>query len=874
MLGRFFKKDKLASADPKMRLQGVAELDDQTKIASIIASEPDLEVRKAAIAKSATKETLVDLLEDQSVSAVAAKQLGTLIRLPEDAPLLGNANVLSAFLDHHPNTPINAVAVHLQEPEQLANICIKARDEARTQLLAHDVLRTEPGLQILEKASRNRDKACNRHARLQLESIRNARSTTERTLERIAEIDGALRRLSDDSDSANRGARVSKLLSDREDTLSGFEQANAILESALSDHTKIEPPAPPTIEVVTSIETEPQTHNNDHAKFLDFEARLKNLDASEVIGEWQTLAPLFDYPSANSAERQTYTRLDELVAQTKAANEALAAFNPSLPTDIEADLNQAQKTRSSWLKAWRSLEKRVTWPGTIKPSAKLETLSAQAAEFEAELESIANRQASARTELDQALSALEAALDDNQYKDGVKHIKGVRKLVERLPATKEKQEYERKLANLSARLNDLRDWQKFATLPKRQTLIADLKSLAEAPKEAPAQASELRHLRAQWQALGPATSSDERQLQEDFDQLAEEAYKPCADYYSEQDKVRTNNLNSRIKLCEQLSRYLDDTDWSCADYAAAEQIMRTARDEWRKYHPCERKALKPVEQQFESLQTRLHEKVKSEWDRNVALKEAIIAKAEALLELEDGASQTEGAKALQNEWKTIGRVPRSIDQRLWKSFRNICDQIFAQRKAAYEAAREEQDREIAQLKQLLSALEETVNAENLDQNAYREQSSAIDDFLANFKSPKSLLSQLDSIRKQYRQRLQDAQSLARTQEIEQLLAWDAEFNRAELDGASPEIPHPFFASRSKDDDGVHKLLLELEIAADLPSPAADQTARMTLQVEMMNQGVRNTGGADPMHFLERWCALIKPDDASLQERFEKGLKAL
>ena len=75
---------------------------------------------------------------------------------------------------------------------------------------------------------------------------------------------------------------------------------------------------------------------------------------------------------------------------------------------------------------------------------------------------------------------------------------------------------------------------------------------------------------------------------------------------------------------------MEGTDWANADIRAADRIMRTAREEWRRHHPCERKALAPVQAHFEELQSKLHDKIKAAGHANVEAKEALVAQAEAL----------------------------------------------------------------------------------------------------------------------------------------------------------------------------------------------------------------------------------------------------
>src|SRR5262249_41153908 len=227
----------------------------------------------------------------------------------------------------------------------------------------------------------------------------------------------------------------------------------------------------------------------------------------------------------------------------------------------------------------------------------------------------------------------------------------------------------------------------FATHPKREQFVADMEKLAAEPLEPALQAERIRELRQAWKDLGPVTSHNDRRLFDRFNHAAEVAFKPCREFFDAQAATRRFNLDQRKKICAQLEGYLDGMHWEHADWRAAERILYTAREEWRKYHPVDRSPGRKLEAQFDALTARLHAKLKTEWDRNAAAKQAIVDEAKeiqaAVVESRTDSRQAiERIKALQQRWRTVGIVPRRIDQRLWKEFRAACDVVFGQRDAA------------------------------------------------------------------------------------------------------------------------------------------------------------------------------------------------
>jgi len=77
-----------------------------------------------------------------------------------------------------------------------------------------------------------------------------------------------------------------------------------------------------------------------------------------------------------------------------------------------------------------------------------------------------------------------------------------------------------------------------------------------------------------------------------------------------------------------------------------------------------------------------------EWADNLAKKEALCEKAEALRESTDWEAASAELKRLQSEWRTIGAVKKSRSDAVWQRFRAACDTFFDRYKNRDEHARQ------------------------------------------------------------------------------------------------------------------------------------------------------------------------------------------
>jgi len=438
----------------------------------------------------------------------------------------------------------------------------------------------------------------------------------------------------------------------------------------------------------------------------------------------------------------------------------------------------------------------------------------------------------------------------------------------------------------ASRVDELQDWQAFATSPKRRELLDSMKALAAAkPANANDRADRIKALRSQWNALGPISGSRTRAMHAEFNRHAERAFEPCRIYFNEQADLRKRNLAARRHICEQLEEYVNNVDWATADMGAAEQIMRAARDEWRAHHPVDRRHSKGLDARFEALQERIFTQVKRVWDDNLAAKRAIVEAAENLAAGDASMpDKIREAKSLQQRWRDVGRTPRKPDQQLWRQFRKQCDLIFDARDSGRKEAERERESAIDRAEAICAAMQEAVAAAN-PATADRATLSRLRADLYAIRLPerleKSLHKRFDDIARSYNQLILAGETEALCRRLDQLKAWDIGVSQAEALGNTIDPPAPAFAGRGAEGNeprkAIHRLTLEAELLAGIESPPEDKRLRLEVQVDALNQSMgRRVAEKEPPELAEAWCRLGPKSEACdpLRERFFNALVKL
>ena len=896
LFGRWFKRsNRLEHEDPSERLQAVQDLSDdqahesQQTLLALAARDADLAVREAAIKLITDPDALGPLLEDEPVAASAAQTIALLVAAGRPSQSAAHPHVLEARIHTATATTLNDLIAVVEQPEQAAELALRCPAHQRDQVLALTCLRNETGLATLEKLSRGRDKACNRHARQRLESLKATRAKLQTAQERLVELDASINKElnhhpHDSAALITHRQKLSRLQEMRTSAVGDVDAAAHRLGelSGLTINKTI--PPNPLESVDLSI---PDPANDPFRPLVDELAKLAiamrtATDLAQITAVRDVLTESWlanaDAQPPNQSQHRNFTDVSRQYQELRTAWERLDSCvlspAPAAPAKNEArdSTSTMLERRVHWQKTTGREIAKLAWPKDHQKPAILELAIADEARVAQEIRQLREQQKALAGTLVQQVEHLKENINQGKINDAKDLLRNIRHLQKSgIPGE------EHEINALAARLNELKDWQSFATHPKRDELLRAVTGLVDHPLAPPDQADRLKEIRLAWDQLGLPNGPEELREQSEFDALADKAFSTCRAYYDEQTQVREANLGGRKALCEHLQSYLEETDWATADMQAADTIMRQARQEWRTYHPCERRALEPVEQRFEALQAKLHAKVKSAWENNIAQKRAIVDQAKALLDHDDIQDAINSAKALQNAWRDVGSTPRGIDQRLWREFRKLIDDLFNRRSEQNKADNEARKEHRKALEARVEDLELAAGSDaDISDKGLKALSQAIDDACADLSLDRQIVERIKSAEENYAQRIVKQKAVKAEQAFLAYRDWDIAVSEAEQNAQSLEAPHPMFVQRlqgQSNSEDLTRLTIEAEIAADLSSPETVKGERMALQIDLMNRGVRNLDDMPNEEFIARWCG-CGPKDAGAAELRERFFHAL
>ncbi|MFC0117217.1 DUF349 domain-containing protein [Pseudoalteromonas xiamenensis] len=372
---------------------------------------------------------------------------------------------------------------------------------------------------------------------------------------------------------------------------------------------------------------------------------------------------------------------------------------------------------------------------------------------------------------------------------------------------------------LTEKLQDLQDWQKYATEPKRDSILNELAQLAEQTTVEPAQrAKQVKALRLRWNECGPILNDETKALAERFEQQIERAFEPCRSYFAEQEAQRKQNEESRLSIINALD-VLAQSAAVDSDLKALESGLQALKQQWKEAGKVDQDTYLKLSQQYKSGQDAIWLIIKSHYEANTAKKEALLASANAELENDDVSAACEHLKDLQQQWQLIGFAGAKNEHRLWQAFRAVNDAVFAKRQEQIKERRAEQslllDSLRSELEQLNKAAEEVKGLKEINDILNQLNSLSV---------PKTLRNEQNELRQLLAAKLETIQAGKRQADLEAL------FEGLEMGQLPEQWKKSIVSSLSSDE-----MLIRLEILSDVESPEMLKDERVKVQIAMLEE---------------------------------------
>ena len=727
--------------DPRVRRAAVAKLMDPATLAAVAKNDADEHVRSQAVSmlRDIALEAFEGLGESESLAAVAAIEdpktligvaknasreataraalarvtdvhaLGSIARHAEHESvrraafdgLHDHAELLGVALNSEFKDPTLAAVERITDRGELEQIATRAKNKSASKRARAIAREADERVAADDKAARDAAAAAAAAAAMPPvvepdpeEIARAAQEDAARQAERAREEAGRADADRQAREARDAAARPRVELCERIEKLQGagaldeLDVATAEWEGmpALDDRESLD-------ELTRRFERAARTCQKRHAEWKDIERRRARL--TELADEAARAAALEDLPASRkqfAAIRREWHDLGAGMISDPAVTERYAAAQTAFAARDAAAHDDDQKARREALTRAQQLVAR------IEAVAARADLTLKAGER-------------ALKEIRAALSSVPQLPSKKDYDEIVKRLKGAQTAL--MPKVQE--------------LRDVADWQRWANVGIQEQLCEKMEALkaVQDPEEI---AKQVRDLQQQWRQAADVPRAQGEALWKRFKTAHDAAWTRCEAHFAAQAEARGGNLAKKVALCERAEALADSTNW----IQTADEIKKL-QTEWKTIGAVSRGQEKSIWERFRSacdrFFTRRHADLaerKTMWADNLAKKEALCVKAEALRDSIEWDAAAGEMKRLQAEWKTIGPVKKSRSEAMWQRFRGAADHFFERYAQRHDIALGERVAAREAICQELEALAAPVVSlqSSVDQSAAADQESA------------------------------------------------------------------------------------------------------------------------------------------------------
>lgn len=257
---------------------------------------------------------------------------------------------------------------------------------------------------------------------------------------------------------------------------------------------------------------------------------------------------------------------------------------------------------------------------------------------------------------------------------------------------------------------DLRDLDFRKNFESKLLICEESERLSEEPDVVVA-FRRLQDLHDKWREIGPVAKEQREDIWNRFKDASAVINKKYQAFFEERKAAERANEEAKNALCEQIEAISLDELKSFAAWDEKTKAVLQAQEEWTKLGFASRKTNAALFTRFRSLcdnffssKATYFKSVKDDLSENLAKKLTLCEKAEELKDSTDWKKTTDKLIALQNEWKSIGAVPKKQSDAVWTRFRAACDYFFEQKKQTGSDTRRTEQANLKEKKAIIEQL--------------------------------------------------------------------------------------------------------------------------------------------------------------------------
>lgn len=231
-----------------------------------------------------------------------------------------------------------------------------------------------------------------------------------------------------------------------------------------------------------------------------------------------------------------------------------------------------------------------------------------------------------------------------------------------------------------------------------------------------------------WRETGPVAKEYRDSIWEEFNGATSAVYKRHQQFFEERKAAEKANEEAKTKICEEIEA-IDITPLDTFNkWESVTKDVLALQARWKELGYASKKSnnllfarFRESCDRFFGAKAAFYKRVKAELAENLEKKIALCERAEALIDDTETEKPIDRMIALQNEWRSIGGVPRRQSDAVWARFTAACNKFFDKHKRRQSSQRKDENDNLTAKRAII----EELKAIDIEQTPRREGIDAV-----------------------------------------------------------------------------------------------------------------------------------------------------
>ena len=215
----------------------------------------------------------------------------------------------------------------------------------------------------------------------------------------------------------------------------------------------------------------------------------------------------------------------------------------------------------------------------------------------------------------------------------------------------------------------------------------------------------------EWKEIGPVPQDKKDEIWERFKNTTDKVNQIRREHYSKLEEEQKANYEAKAAICEKMEEIVNESVNSINAYQKKSNDVNELFKMWKQIGPVQKKQSDEIWNRFKGSMNTFFEakkeffsKLKVQQMENYNKKLQICVEVENLVDSTEWKKTTDRIKKLQEEWKTIGPVPKRHSDKIWKRFRSACDAFFGKKSEHFSGIKGEEDENLKAKKAIIERI--------------------------------------------------------------------------------------------------------------------------------------------------------------------------